>query len=573
MNAPDRFKCALAALAFSHGCAMLPPDASVASGGGGIPQGSGLVIAETSNNSRRITSYIDHWKELILWRQNYEGEDKTYRISALDQSHSTQAYIGVLPAGTYRVGLLRAQETFGDITYYADALVPHALGTFDVKVGHVTNLGTITYHPFQARHRADETYPDYAMTRFANDELVRVARTLQPKFMAQISSENPVLGWLDDPGDEVRREAADLIKKAAHPTNMHLLSGGRRLLTGKSGALYLLEGGQLQNRTLTHNYEMTSLTELPSGELLLGSEFGRLSIGELGGTFQDIPMGNGPRHVIDLALSDGGVAYVVSDVVDSYEIHQYQPANHSVSLLKVLPKQYMFWGMRMTRPAVIGTTNGIAAFINREAHRFDEASSSWSTQSASEFYGVYEQPNGSVSGMPQSWMTGIGSISYSEDEGRTWNASKAEDPFQFNWQGSSPYRPSYRFADGEIIQTAQDIRLRFSWMEGSDFETRDSAAVLSTTDDGVSWANVGSVPTSCLDIAVEASTDEAVHILCDDGRVIVSIDRGRNWQEVQREWEVPNLEDFPAPLKVRFTHGENVQEQQSIAPMIPTLVQ
>ncbi len=571
MKARDCCKFALAALVFSHGCATLPPDSSVASKRSGLPEGSGLVIAETSNNSRRITGYVDHWKELFLWRQNYEGEDDTWRITALDQSHTTQTYMGVVPAGTYRVGVLRTEERMGDITYYAYARVPRGLGTFEVRAGGVTNLGTIVYHPFQARHRAEEAYPDYAITRFANGDLVRIARTLYPEFMTETDSEEPVSGWLSDSFGEVRQETARLIKNAAVPMDMHLLRDGRHLLTGSIGALYVLDKGQWQNRSLSHNYEITGLVELPSGELLIGSEFGRLTIGELDGAFRDIPMGGQPRHVIDVVASDAGEAYVVSDVIDSYEIHQYQPASRSVSLLKVLPKRgASIWSMHIPRPAVIGTTNGIAAFIDKKVHRFDETSDSWSTDEAAEFYALHEQPDGTVTGIPGHFWTGVAPIHYSEDDGRTWAATRAEESLLFVGIGSWAFRPPYRFGDGEIIRTARDQRFSLRKWE---YEATDFAPVMSTTDDGAAWTQIGSVPSSCLDIAAEASTDDRVYILCDDGRAIVSADRGRNWQEVQREPKVPAFQDFPPQLKVRYTSGDEMEEQQSIAPMVPTLLQ
>ena len=514
----------------------------------GIPPGSGVVIAETLNNGSRITGHIERWKELILWRQNHPGEDNTQWISALDQSLSTQAFMGVVPAGTYRIGLLYTQKRVGNALVSARAQVPPALGAFEVQAGQVTNLGTIVYHPFQARHRAQDAYPDYALTRVANDDLVRLAHTLHPELMAQIDSATPVLGWLEDPHDEVRHEAASLIKQAALPTGMHLLRGGRQLLTGLNGALYSLEDGQWQNRSLTHHYQITDLVELPSGELLIGSEFGNLSIGQLNGTLQDIPMDNRPRHVIDLVSSNAGGAYLVSDVIDSYEIHQFAPSSRSISLLKAFPKLTTGLLQQVERPgpAVLGTKNGIAIFVDKQVHRFHEASASWSTDDAVEFHALHKQPNGSVTGIPYGALTGAKPMQYSEDGGLTWNATQAEGGLLAHLVHK---KPSYRFADGEIIRPGRDERFR--WRTGI-FEMSDAAPIMSTADDGATWEEIGSVPPGCLDMAVEASTDDRVHILCDDGRLIVSDDRGRSWQDAQGGREVPEFEDFPAPLKFRF---------------------
>lgn len=558
MKTSHRLKLATAALGFSYGCATLPPDASVAFMDGNLPPSSGVVIAEVFNNGSRITGHVDHWEEVVLWRQNYEGEDRTYWMSALDQSHSTQIYVGAIPAGTYRIGVLHTRKVVGDTTYFARALIPPAMGTFEVLPGQVTNLGTIVYHPFQAKHRAEESYPDYAVTRFSNNDLLRLADTLYPEVMAQVDRALPVSGWLEDSYVGVRNQTAKLIKDAALPTDMRPLRNGSYLLTGLNGALYSLEDGQWRNRSLAHHYKITGLVELPSGELLIGSEFGKLSIGQLEGTFCDLSMDDKPRHVIDVVLSKGGGAYLVSDVMDSYEVHHFSPESRSTSWLKTLPKLTEgFLQVGLSRPAVISTAYGIAVYIDQQVHRYNEAAGSWSVAEAEEFSTLHEQLNGTIAGIPYSAWTGTKPLRYSEDGGRTWSAVREEG----NIFIGPVKRPSYRFTDGEIIRPGEDQH--FHWLR-LDYEVSDSAPVLSTMDDGISWTTVGSVPPGCADIAVEASHDDGVYILCEDGRLLVSDDRGRNWGEAQGVRAVPGFVDFPAELKVRFSQDDEMGEHRPV---------
>lgn len=210
----------------------------------GIPAGSGLVVAETIINGTRIVGRVRYWREIVLWRVNYEGEDDTFTIKSLSYSFSTQVYAGVIPAGTYRIGMLYTFLQNSEMSYSARAFAPPAIGTFDVKDGQVTNLGTILYQPFQDRSRIENSYPDYAITRISNDELLQMSGFLNSEIVEKILASASILGWNADDYDEERRTAARLIKNAALSTKMHRLVDGGYLLSGLYGGLYSLHDGE-----------------------------------------------------------------------------------------------------------------------------------------------------------------------------------------------------------------------------------------------------------------------------------------------------------------------------------------
>ena len=108
----------LSMLALLTACATVP-NTSIENMQGDIPAGSGLVIAETITNGERIVGPVRYWTEIVLWRDNYEGEDGTFSIDSLSYSFSTQAYMGVVPAGTYRVGMLYAFLQLGDRSFFS----------------------------------------------------------------------------------------------------------------------------------------------------------------------------------------------------------------------------------------------------------------------------------------------------------------------------------------------------------------------------------------------------------------------------------------------------------------------
>ena len=515
-------------LALVTGCASAPPDASVEWRGAEIPPGSGVVVAESLNNSTRITGFIDRWSELVLWRISDDDVNGTVSVSALSLGQSTQAYLGIVPAGTYAVGMLFAERRMGDRTYYGRALFPPAMGTFDVRAGQVTNLGTLMYQPFQARHRRQESYPDYATTRIANDDLWRRLRRVHPEVGAQVDGRLPVLGWRGDAHARIRGEGARLMKDFALPTRRHTVERSGTWLTGLNGGLYAFRDGTLVNHSLKRHYKINDLVELTSGELLVGGEFGTLSVGSPEGGFRDITLGEGLAHVVDLVRSDTGSAYVVTLAIDAYHIYRFDAATESLTLLKTLPKREPgIWGTELSPPASIGTSDGLAVFMDHKAHRYDEASGRWSEGDALEYLALFEQRDGQVLGVPY-YSSGGGArpMQHSADDGRHWSAP-IKEPASFG----AGWKPTYRFADGELIRTGQDEQFRFSSFT---WEMTDSVPFLSTTDAGVTWTAVGTAPAGCVDLAVEASSDDRVHILCIDGRIVSSVDRGTQLDRLER---------------------------------------
>ena len=147
-------------------------------------------------------------------------------------------------------------------------------------------------------------------------------------------------------------------------------------------------------------------------------------------------------------------------------------------------------------------------------------------------------------------------LQYSADSGISW--TEIED--KSGLFGASR-EPTYRFSDSEFIRTGEDVDINF-W---KDSEVLDEVPVLSSTDHGLSWTPVSSVPRGCVTIAVESSTDEVVHVLCNNGGVMSSKDRGRTWSQSFAP-RIPDFDRFPDALKFRFK-GEKLKETLPAPPI------
>ena len=554
-------------LAILTSCATVP-NTSIENLQGDIPDGNGLVVAETITNGERIVGPVRYWTEIVLWRVDYDGEDDTFSIDSLSYSLSTQAYMGLVPEGTYRVGMLYAFLQLGDRSFSARALAPPAIGTFEVRAGHVTNLGTFLYQPFQDRNWIDTEYPDYAMTRIPDDDLWESAKLANPHIAAQIDADYPVLGWNPDGYDAIRNDAARMIKEAALPTRIHALADGSFLFSGLLGGLYSLRDGAVQNFSLDDNYKITDVVELSNGQFLIGGELGKLGTSmPLGENVKYMPMEQRLAHILDIDRSGSGQAYVLSLTNDGYGIYQYDVDKGSLSFLKKLHKKkigfiergYIAYVEDIRHPNLIGTPEGIAIYFDKLVFRYDEQADQWSESEALEFNTMYQQRDGYITGTPYSSWSGTMPLRYSADGGLNWTES---DETGGIFGGGASQEPTYRFSDGEFIRTGEDVDINF-WTES---EVLDEVPILSSTDNGVNWAPVGSIPRGCVTIAVESSRDELVHILCNNGAAISSTDRGRSWSESFAP-RIPDFETFPGALKLRY-QSEEIKSTSPPPPII-----
>lgn len=557
--------CLLAVALFSA-CATIP-NTSIENMEGEIPAGSGLVIAETVTNGERITGVVRQWTEIILVRVNYEGEDDTFSIDSLSHSFSTQAYMGIVPAGTYRVGALYAFLRRGDYTFTAYAIAPPALGTFNVEAGRVTNLGTILYQPFQDRNWAEDAYPDYAMSRIANDSLWQTARKSNSQVASQITAGAPVLGWNPDKFDEIRGAAATMIKNAGLPTRLHRLADGSILMSGHLGGLYLLRDGAVLDRSAASHYKITDLAELPGGRFLVGGEFGQLFVTyPLAENIRHLSLDEDRAHVLDIELSDSGKAYVAVVAPDGYTVYRYRPGDDSLVSIKSFPPKkigffeqgYDTYAEELRHPNLLGTPAGVAVFFEKVVYRYDESTDQWSESESVEFDTMHRQADGVVSGIPWSSWSGTMPPRYSTDDGRSWQETDEKGGLLTSWKV-----PTYRFANGNLIRTGDDAD--FSLWKG--YTAVDEVPVLLSQDNGANWVPVGSVPRGCTMLAPEVSADELLYILCTDGSTLSSADRGATWQQSSPK-RIPEFDEFPGALKIRFNR-EKLDSTSPPPPVIP----
>jgi len=224
-----------------------------------------------------------------------------------------------------------------------------------------------------------------------------------------------------------------------------------------------------------------------------------------------------------------------------YRVYRFMADTESLLLIKTLPKGSKgIFGI--SHPVLIGTADGAAMFMDKIMYRYVEAADQWSSTKAEEYIELHQQLDGYVSGIPHSSWSGTKAAQFSADDGYTWTALEEK----VGLLGSSQ-APTYRFKDGEFIRTGEGVDVNFF----KDSEVKDQVPVLSTTDNGVNWTPIGAVPRGCTTMAVEASTDGLIYVLCSDGGTFSSKDRGRTWS-LSLPSRTPDFDAFPGQLKIRY---------------------
>lgn len=271
---------------------------------GPIPDSNGIVIAETMNNSVRITGALNEWDEIILWQINEGSKNKTYSINALSGPVGSKLYFGAIPKGRYKIGLLVSTSNLGYATETARVYVPPNIGSFKVEAGAVTNLGKLIYQPLEIKNWIEKELPNYVITRVASENLWNKMAALKASAYQKMGENVKIIGWEEDEFDDERKAAAELISASALPVNAiagkHSASA---FLLGKAGGFYIKStetADWVRIKTNTFN-EIKALYELPTGEILLGGENGYFASFEpLSYTAEKLSPPNELAHILDI---------------------------------------------------------------------------------------------------------------------------------------------------------------------------------------------------------------------------------------------------------------------------------
>lgn len=248
--------------------------------------GQGVVTVRIIDASGRTPNF----NHITITPKNYNESEEIQlpRLLAVDNHitklSDTAIFASNVNAGSYSIRNLRRFFTYG---YYTDSKwvsVNAKFGTFEVKAGQVTDLGTLIYYP----RPQEDKYFDTVIRR----EPVKAGKVLDDYLPFYAYEQDNVLSWRED---GLKEEQDTLYVFAAQNpivyNNSYLAPDGSIYFVGNLGAITKRTAeGDWELDLLDTNLELKSIAQGPQGELLVGGSEGTLFYKTASGQWQDIAM-------------------------------------------------------------------------------------------------------------------------------------------------------------------------------------------------------------------------------------------------------------------------------------------
>ena len=299
-------------LAIMSGCAaqvnMLPtlsPQTVLA------PQ-DGVIVVRVINAS----SYPLPFNQLTIAPENLNADEKILpsRLSAIDNDiEGSTIFAAPAKAGNYSLSDIRALHFRGDFIYSRFVDSDISLGTFTVKPGEITDLGSLVFY-----QQPDED-------RFL-ELLARVPESANGSDLSEYFSffkydESTLKSWKDD-GRKDERESLffSIVQNPVVFQDTYVAPDNSLYFLGKLGVILIrTPEGEWEMDAVDTNYQLNTISKSESGDLLVGGEEGLMFLKPVGGQWLNISTGSDSKimhlefindNQVDALISNGSTLFV-----------------------------------------------------------------------------------------------------------------------------------------------------------------------------------------------------------------------------------------------------------------------
>ncbi len=279
-----------------------------------LEPGQGIVVARVINAS----AYPLPFNQLTIAPENYnESSDiKLDRLLAsLPALGGSTVFAAAVTEGNYALDSIRAYHTVYDGWYSRWVTSNAQFGTFPVRAGEVTDLGTIIYYRKVSGDRYNDTLE--RLPEFDGGEV------LSKYFPFQRYQPDSILTWVDDGREDERYTAySSMVQNPIEYTARYLAPDGMFYVLGRLGSILSrdVEGGWELDAVDT-NLDLNTIAKNNRGDLIVGGEEGRLFLKRAGGEWQDISLESNFR-VVELRFHDDNSVDMFAHTSD--ELYAYR---------------------------------------------------------------------------------------------------------------------------------------------------------------------------------------------------------------------------------------------------------
>ena len=246
-----------------------------------LQSNQGVIVVRVINTS----SYPLPFNQLTIIPKNINESKKIKpsRLEALRVSTTKSTIFSAqVSSGSYSLDSLRSYHVNGQMWFSRWVEADAKFGTFEIKPGQVTDLGTIIYYP----KPQEDKYLNTLVRQTAENK----GTTLDSYFPFFSYSKNNVIGWNEDEYEEERNNA--FISSAQNPVtfNDHYLAPDNSLyFIGKLGVILKRTAeGEWQTDAVDTNLDLNTIAQNNQQDLVVGGNEGQVFLKKRDQQWQDI---------------------------------------------------------------------------------------------------------------------------------------------------------------------------------------------------------------------------------------------------------------------------------------------
>lgn len=551
----------------------------------------GVVVVRVINAS----SYPLPFNQLTIAPENLNANEKILpsRLTAIDKDiEGSTIFAAPTKAGNYSLSGIRALHFRGEFIYSRFVDSDISLGTFTVKPGEVTDLGSLVFY-----QQPDEDRYLEVLTRVPDSAN---GSDLSEYFDFFKYDESTLKSWKED-GKEDDRESLffSIVQNPTVFEDTYIAPDNSLYFLGKLGViLSRTPDGEWEMDAVDTNYQLNAVAKSESGDLLVGGEEGLMFLKEAGGNWTNISTDSDSKimhlefvnnNEVDALISNGPTLLVQRGVKDGAN-YKWQTLNQYSS--------GKGWAYRNI-PAVVSDSRNPNRKKDKKAEKFEtfdrigsvditkhfgkptlylrtlESYESRAFSSGELTVVTYNPENWEVTGLSTdnemtaifksgaayigieevgfwSW-TGIPSIFSATEEGQ-WTEMQTD--FLICPDGTivpkrgckgkgADGKPNksktidFRFSSLPLFSSAKEALaiVRISNIDDWPGEDKEAVKIFKTMDGGVTWADTGNKPpkTYCTDLVSEVTDRLLVGCNGATGDFYESTDGGATWDHVRQQ--------------------------------------
>jgi hypothetical protein len=493
------------------GCATVPPAGLHLDSP--LTEHDGAIIVRIVPNAPSAGPYFKSWGEVYVTQLNADGSRGTvYAIPAsLDASSRSALFVASLPQGRYRFSRLSTSSysQYGGRAQWID--VSSEFPSFDVSVGHLTDVGAIvqTFNPADS-HSVQLTYDAHADHAIASEMIRELSPRLSP-LLAQ-----PILGWSSDRVNANARALGGMAARVSVGiTDPHSLPDGELLSGSYDGIVKSGYPGRPASwHDIGQRVSIETVANIADGSWVAAGEFGVICRSTDGGASWKSIRGDLPYGLVASVHEMSGrlVATVVRDkhaIVATTGLESgFEP--HWTVIATYTLKSGRFWE----------SSSGYAA-------RSVVVGGQLVTTLPADYIGVWNPSTGQsierrLPGTLQRFAApGNGMLRFMAEGGLFANASYISSDLGVTWEKVPPIP----FIQGEALPDA------LNGMAWSDAPTIGTGWFEVTADGGRTWKQAQRQDSTVARIVLSADRKRA-YAPDANGNLWVSDDVGQNWTKM-----------------------------------------